>query len=344
MNNFIKVSLVLFAVGIIYFADVAAEEMYTVVKLQQPVEINAVWDKEPWNSVQELTLSYYMGEKPTHFPTVNAKVAYDDEAVYVIFKVRDKYVIATASDYLGQVWRDSCVEFFFTPDDDSQKGYFNFEMNCGGTVYFQFQTAPGKNEVQISKTDFDKITIAHTMPEIVYPEITDSVTWCVEYRMPISIFEKYFQITKPAPGKIWRANFNKCADQCSHPHWLTWAKIDFPTPAFHKPGYFGVLKFSDSSLGALESPQQPASFQLEQNYPNPFNPKTAISYSNAAPNNLSLRVFDIKGALVRTLFNCFHDAGEYQVLFDGSGLSGGCYFYQLTDGSDLMTHRMFLVK
>jgi len=41
----------------------------------------------------------------------------------------------------------------------------------------------------------------------------------------------------------WRANFYKCADSTSHPHWLTWSPVDHPTPHFHLPAFFGTLEF-----------------------------------------------------------------------------------------------------
>jgi hypothetical protein len=40
------------------------------------------------------------------------------------------------SSYQGDVWTDSCVEFFFTPGPDLDDGYFNIEANCGGTLEF----------------------------------------------------------------------------------------------------------------------------------------------------------------------------------------------------------------
>ena len=102
----------------------------------------------------------------------------------MIFRVEDRYVRAVTTDYQGPVCTDSCVEFFFSPSPDVSHGYFNVEMNCGGTVLFYFQRAPGKDVIQIPETEYRKITIAHSMPKIVDPEITTPVTWTVEYRFP----------------------------------------------------------------------------------------------------------------------------------------------------------------
>ena len=81
----------------------------------------------------------FAGEQPVHFPRVQAKLAYDAAALYVIFQVADRYVRATAENYQDQVCEDSCVEFFFTPGEDISHGYFNLEVNCGGTVLFHHQ-------------------------------------------------------------------------------------------------------------------------------------------------------------------------------------------------------------
>ena len=100
-----------------------------------------------------------------------------------------------------------------------------------------------KAVVEIPKSDYGKMTIAHSLPKIVDPEITEPVTWTVEYRIPIEIVKKHCPTTSPATGVTWRANFYKCADDSSHPHWLTWSPVDFPKPQFHLPEFFGVLKF-----------------------------------------------------------------------------------------------------
>jgi hypothetical protein len=57
------------------------------------------------------------------------------------------------------------------------------------------------------------------------------------------MINKYIKIDQPAKGVQWRANFFKCADKTSHPHWLTWNQVVNPVPKFHMPEYFGILEF-----------------------------------------------------------------------------------------------------
>lgn len=195
----------------------------------------AGWESTPWNDIPSELIRHYMGPRPDHLPTAEVKITYDDTAVHVMFRVEDSYVRAVAAEDQDNVWEDSCVEFFFTPDSNVSKGYFNLEMNCGGTMLFHFQPGAGRDRVVIPKTECSKITRAYSLPRIVDPEIDEPVTWVVEYSIPIALLRKYCEATAPAPQVVWRANFYKCADKSSRPHWLTWSPVDHPTPNFHIP-------------------------------------------------------------------------------------------------------------
>ncbi len=218
--------------------------IYEVHRLTQPMTIDADWDKPVWQAVQPLTLGYHMGDKPAHLPNTQAKLLYDGEAVYVIFRVEDRYVRAVARRHQDAVCRDSCVEFFFTPGDDVAQGYFNLEMNCGGVMLYHFQTIPRQNQIRVKEADVARIAVARTLPRVVEPEILTPTTWIVEYRLPTDTLSDYYPgAAKPGPGVTWRANFFKCADATSHPHWLTWSFVERPQPDFHVPECFGTLRF-----------------------------------------------------------------------------------------------------
>ena len=89
---------------------------------------------------------------------------------------------------------------------------------------------------------------------------------------------------------------------------------------------------------------------LYQNYPNPFNPATQIQFQLSQPGNVSLKVYDLAGRLVKTLVNSQENAGIHQLHWDGTSDSGldvtsGVYFYSLTiDGKNTTTKQMTLLK
>lgn len=106
-----------------------------------------------------------------------------------------------------------------------------------------------------------------------------------------------------------------------------------------------IFVFSTSLTGVDERPQsQPYRFHLNQNYPNPFNPSTLISYELRSNGRVDLQVFNILGQEVATLVDGVESAGVHSVLFDGSKLSSGVYFYTLENGPQRVTKKMILIK
>lgn len=89
----------------------------------------------------------------------------------------------------------------------------------------------------------------------------------------------------------------------------------------------------------------PLSFSLGQNYPNPFNPVTNINFTVPA-NGLftELRVFDITGREVKTLINGNLEKGSYNIVFDGTSIASGIYFYTIKSGNFSDVKKMILVK
>ena len=201
------------------------------------------WEGPAWRRVPCAVLEHYMGSKPSHFPCVQVKLTHDDYGLHVLFRVEDRYVMAVAQRHQDDVWKDSCVELFFTPGPDTSPGYFNLEMNCGGIMLFHFQPGSGGKRVIVPERDCSAIPCRRSLPRTVDPEMPEPVTWLVEYTVPFSLLENFCPTVRPTHGTTWRANFYKCADASSHPHWLTWAPVTFPRPNFHLPEFFGTLVF-----------------------------------------------------------------------------------------------------
>ena len=86
------------------------------------------------------------------------------------------------------------------------------------------------------------------------------------------------------------------------------------------------------------------SFTLEQNYPNPFNPRTVIKFQVPSSKFVKLQVFDLLGREIQTLVNEQKPAGNYEVVFDGSGLASGFYIYKLQSGGATLSRKMLLLK
>ncbi len=88
---------------------------------------------------------------------------------------------------------------------------------------------------------------------------------------------------------------------------------------------------------------------LYQNAPNPFNPSTTIRYELGTNGPVELRVFDLSGRLIRTLFNGVEAAGVQQKTWlgrdqQGRSVASGVYFYRLQTDGEVQTKRMLLAK
>lgn len=106
-----------------------------------------------------------------------------------------------------------------------------------------------------------------------------------------------------------------------------------------------IYRFQSSEPVHTEfASELPSNIRLEQNYPNPFNPTTLISFHLPEAAFVELRIFDLLGQEVATLFRGYRGEGEHSFRFDASNLSGGIYIYTLITGTTQITRKMTLLK
>lgn len=74
----------------------------------------------------------------------------------------------------------------------------------------------------------------------------------------------------------------------------------------------------------------PDKFNLSQNYPNPFNPTTKINYNIPFDSKVSIKLFDLSGKELKTLYSGERSAGYYTMDFNASDISSGAYFYKIS--------------
>ena len=97
-------------------------------------------------------------------------------------------------------------------------------------------------------------------------------------------------------------------------------------------------------------PGMPKVYSLGQNVPNPFNPSTTVYYDvPEGGGEVSIRVFDVSGRLVRTLVNGHQTAGSKSVTWSGANdrgqsVSSGIYFYRMTAPGFTRTRKMVLLR
>jgi hypothetical protein len=119
---------------------------------------------------------------------------------------------------------------------------------------------------------------------------------------------------------------------------------DFVPASANEWGRFSIALSSFIVAVNKIGTEVPTSYGLNQNYPNPFNPVTVISYSIPKTSKVSLKVYDLKGQLIETLFDGTQGVGNYITQFNGSKLASGVYFYRLVSDNFSETRKMVLTK
>jgi hypothetical protein len=129
-------------------------------------------------------------------------------------------------------------------------------------------------------------------------------------------------------------------------YWAVWAE-----DLYHeKTRCEEVFKITVQSQTGIETiTGLPDRYYLYQNYPNPFNPFTSLRYELPRDENVRLLIFNIRGALVRTLIDGRVQAGQHEIQWDGrdqwgSRVATGVYFVWFEAGNYIEKKKMLLIQ
>jgi hypothetical protein len=220
---------------------------YTVYPTKIAPPLIAGWEDPVWRRAQVAEIDHFHPASSSHRPVARARLLYDERSFYLQFRVLDRYVRCTRTQYQEPVFRDSCVEFFVRPKTSA--GYFNFETNCGGVLLLSYIEDPTRTSegfakfTPVAQEHGQCIRIEHSMPRVVFPEQAGPIDWQVGCQIPLNVLEAYVGPLGTLHGQVWLGNFYKCADESSHPHWASWSPIGEELN-FHRPDCFAPIQFA----------------------------------------------------------------------------------------------------
>jgi hypothetical protein len=141
---------------------------------------------------------------------------------------------------------------------------------------------------------------------------------------------------------------------------LTWTPFNNALPTPNLTGlvldpYSDTIYVSTTTHGVLKTWRfttdvhgdgalRPRTVAVLQNYPNPFNPLTKIAFDLPERSQAMLVIFDMLGREVARLVDEVREPGRHEVLFDGSGLASGVYYYRLSAGNIIQARKMILQR
>lgn len=126
------------------------------------------------------------------------------------------------------------------------------------------------------------------------------------------------------------------------------SELDWGRPTFYKAvggkGTVSTRLDGEINTSIHNEIYLPQDYELSHNYPNPFNPKTKISYRLPEAGKISLKIYDVLGSEVVTLFEGQQDAGYYEQTFNAENLASGTYIYRLSGDNVYLVRKMVLLK
>ena len=170
-------------------------------------------------------------------PELKFRIAHTGNAIWLKFYVNEKSILARETNTNGAVHKDSCVEFFISPDGNE---YYNFEFSCIGTIHLGH--GPGRASRSMIAPDIaEKIQVSSTLGSMPFEEKTGDFTWEMMIVIPGECF--VFDEIETFQGLDATANFYKCGDETADPHFVTWNPVKTENPDYHRPEYFGKIHF-----------------------------------------------------------------------------------------------------
>ena len=173
-----------------------------------------------------------------YVPKVEFSIAHGGDCIFIKYFVQESVIKATYYKLNDPVYKDSCVEFFISFEDEDE--YYNLEFNAIGTCKLNFGINRNKRQI-ISKNLVQKIKYYTTIQNKAIGERNPEIHWELTLIIPLEVFSKHK--IKSLTGRRCAANFYKCGDDLPVPHYLCWNNIESSVPDFHLRQFFGKILF-----------------------------------------------------------------------------------------------------
>lgn len=171
-------------------------------------------------------------------PSCAFRIARSESHIAVSFQVNGLDLRAASIEDDGNIWEDSCCEFFV--ENPKEGKYCNFEINCIGRLLNGL--GAGRNDrIRRGSDDLKRIIRFSSLEPKAYNENGKTFTWGVAMVIPFDLIG----IDGDNLPERLGANFYKCGDLTAHPHFLSWSPVGCPSPDFHRPEFFGELVFGE---------------------------------------------------------------------------------------------------
>ncbi len=218
---------------------------YEIARTTSKITINGKFDEAAWfaaPAVGKFQFPWY--ESGAREQSI-VKLLWDDDRLYIASLCEDRHITALHEKHDEPVATDDCIEIMLAPNAARPAFYFNVEWNViGGYVDGHRPNGPNAPRVEWNA---EGVELAGSFIGTLNDDADEDEYWCVEVAIPWQNFESHMASNPPLAGAEFRANFNRHGG-VTNEQYSQWSAADTPTPAFHVPHRFGLLRLSSETV------------------------------------------------------------------------------------------------
>jgi len=252
----------------------------------------------------------------------------------------------------------SCVAVWVPIPEELALAGFSWYNNDGGVIFPEVLLESGSPDNPVTVTDAVPVATNVQGMSLDWSGVTlDPPVGCQSEGLYLLLrFPEGSEYT--ADGQGGGAALGYRTDGAGFPGWISadghhWVAFSGEfgfalDPVFVSADEAGmIMKGAGRNTQNEQAPQrQPLSLAA---FPNPFNPSTTLRFNLPDPGKVEIKVFDLRGALVRRLAAGVFTAGPHDIKWQGRDEHGrrvasGVYFVRMTTGRTAMTRRLVLVQ
>jgi len=158
---------------------------------------------------------------------VRFRIAYFEDQIWLKFYVTEVSIRAKEINVNGTVSKDSCVEFFISTN--KIWSYYNFEFNCIGVCHVGYNSKDER--LLIDPAVLKNIKVKTTFGTQSFEEKIGEYHWELMAIIPRVCLA--YDNGSDLMGLNATANFYKCGDEISTPHYVIWNPIGTIIPDYH---------------------------------------------------------------------------------------------------------------
>jgi hypothetical protein len=240
MQRFLQYGCLLLSLaGLLGAQQDTAIPTYPVGRATQPPaidgELDAVWQAAPM-----ITLQFPWENQTGAKQKTEARLLWDDRALYVFYACEDEDIVALFSNRDDPTYRDDAVEIFINPRPQQETTYYGLEMNAGAVLYDYVAVMP---RLFFKRFQMNGVQLAVHVRGTRNVRGNKDQGWNLELAIPWENLE--ILAARPKAGDRWRAQLNRWDGVEPNRRLSMWVNPQVDNSWPHVPSRFGWLEFRD---------------------------------------------------------------------------------------------------